>query len=148
MTRLLAVDPGGACLGWAYFEGGLLRGCGLSRTKAKTVDERAAHHRRELACFFPDRVVCERMTWRGRRSKATPQDLMDLNVIAGALGREWVTPAQWKGHAPKEIHQPRILKALDARERELVSCVKPPSLRHNAIDAVGIGLFALGRLRP
>ncbi len=129
------------------FLDGRLDSCGLSRTKAKDVGERVVRHRRELA-WYAGRAVCERMTWRGRRSKATPQDLMDLNVIAGAMGTEWVTPSEWKGHVPKDIHQPRILKALDARERALVLFVNPPSLRHNAIDAIGIGLFALGRLRP
>ena len=148
---ILAIDPGGACLGWAFFDsGGVLTACGLSRTKEKTIDGRVLDHRTVLAkmAVVVDRIVCERMTWRGRQTKSGPQDLMDLNVIAGAMGTEWVTPAEWKGHVPKDIHQPRILKALTPEERKIVMAVGPPSLRHNAIDAVGIGLYALKRMRP
>lgn len=144
--RLLAIDPGGACLGWAYFIDRRLVGCGLSRSKAKSLAGRIEDHLSELDTASVEAVVCERMVWRGRSAKSGPQDLMDLNIIAGRLGTVWVTPEQWKGCVPKEIHQPRILSRLMMEELYLVRAVLPPSLRHNAIDAVGIGLHHLGRL--
>ena len=147
---LLALDPGLGCVGYALFELGVLTACGLSRThvRVKDLNVRVATHAANLLPMLlkVDRVVCERMVWRGRSAKNSPQDLMDINIVAGRIGREWIMPHQWKGCVPKAIHQPRILAKLTDAERALVELVHPPSLVHNAVDAVGIGLFTLGRL--
>jgi hypothetical protein len=148
MSYLLAIDPGGACLGWALFEDGVLIEVGLSRTKEQLTGARARHHALILPKARGGRVVSEMMRYRGSRSGIPPQDLVELNLIAGHVGSEWVYPDEWKGRVPKEIHQPRILKALTPEELYLVEGVRPPTLRHNAIDAVGIGLYCLGRLKP
>jgi hypothetical protein len=50
-----------------------------------------------------------------------------------------VTPGQWKGQVPKDIHGARVLAKLDPEELALV----PDD--HNAIDAVGLLLWALKR---
>jgi len=58
-------------------------------------------------------------------------------------------PREWKGQVPKRIHQPRIIKALTDEERaEMDKDLAPytKSLRHNALDAVGIGLKYLRRM--
>ena len=60
----------------------------------------------------------------------------------------FVSPAAWKGQVPKKIHHPRILRSLSEVEREIVLDVLdllPASTRHNVLDAVGIGLWALKR---
>lgn len=147
MSTLLAIDPGGAVVGWALFFNGELTDCGLSRSKAKTWGLRAADHRQALGDLIQgsDRVVCESMTWRGRNHKGSPQVLVDLNGIAGHLGREWRTPGEWKGMVPREIEAARTQHALSATELALLQAVKPPSLAHNAWSAVGIGLSVLKR---
>lgn len=152
MSALLAIDPGLKTVGWAYFEGRELRACGLSRARSADPGEAAAAHRANLEHFYELRVevVAERMEHRARRRgqrPVPPQDLIDVNLIAGHLGAtRWYLPRQWKGSVPKEIHQTHhILPKLSDTEKKLVLSVKPASLRHNAIDAVGIGLYRLGR---
>ena len=55
---------------------------------------------------------------------------------------------EWKGSVPKSKHQPRILTRLEFFETAIVENVMPKGLRHNAIDAVGLALWACGRMRP
>ncbi len=89
-----------------------------------------------------------------RHGPGDPNDLISLALVAGAWGGsadrtgliEFVLPRQWKGNVPKDIHQPKILASLDPDERQLVEGIRPKSLRHNVIDAVGIGLWKLGRI--
>ena len=148
MSSLLSIDPGLKTVGWAYWEGRELKCCGLSRTKHTDTTKQAREHWAHLESWRDaDRKICEMMVWRGGRAKASPADLLKLNIVAGHLGTEWVAPSTWKGFCPKSIHQPRILKALTDQERALVMGCMPASLRHNVVDAVGIGLYYLGRLR-
>lgn len=83
----------------------------------------------------------------GGRTKGDPNDLLGLAGVVGALAAylplvevRSVLPATWKGQVSKEPMSTRILMALSPEERALV----PPS--HDAIDAIGIGLHAIGRL--
>lgn len=146
MSTLLAIDPGGQVAGWAFFKDGILFKVGLSRSKGKTWPQRARDHHTNLATlYWADRVVCESMVWRGRNHKGSPQVLIDLNAIAGHLGREWRTPGEWKGHVDRDLEQARTRQALSASELALLEAVKPPSLAHNAWSAVGIGLSVLKR---
>ena len=73
--------------------------------------------------------------------------------MAGAE-REYVLPRDWKGTIPKPkngeqyIIEKRALAVLDERETQLIYSTKSArakSLDHNLIDAVGIGLWRLGR---
>ena len=152
MSGFLAIDPGGPVLGWCWYEGGV-KALGLSRApkNLKTARERATYHRGALDHYYPGRVVCECMAFRYRGNKTDPQDLIDLNLIAGHLGTEWWTPDEWKGRTPKEIHQPRILDRLDPGEKKtvdaFVAATRAKTLVHNAIDAVGLALFAAGRIK-
>lgn len=54
-------------------------------------------------------------------------------------------PMQWKGNVPKPIMAKRILSVLD--ETELAKINRVGYKDHNTIDAIGIGLYALGRLK-
>lgn len=147
MTSLLAIDPGGAVLGWAYFVHGVLSDVGLSRSKAKTWQARAVEHRAALAVMIvkADRVVSECMQYRGSRGKGSPQILIELNGIAGHVAREWVSPFEWKGHVSRDVEAARTRLALSPEELLLLETVRPLSLAHNATSAVGIGLHLLGR---
>lgn len=151
MTSFFTVDPGGPELGWAAWQDGVLVACGLSRTKAKTWQLRAVNHRAvldALGAYVTDDVLTECMRVRGGNGRGNPQILVELNGIAGHVGTSWVEPGMWKGAVPKEVHQPRILATLTEAERALVMRVLPAGKRHNTIDAVGIGLYRLGRLTP
>ncbi len=90
------------------------------------------------------------------KSKARPSDIMALKGIYGAfmggIDAEFYsgpTPGEWKANIDPEIMCERILKVLNSYERDiLVDAQKrgEQGLSHHVIDAVGIGLFALGRM--
>lgn len=140
---LLAIDPGKTYFGWAYFPDNQLTHCG------RETDwwEREMKMRAML-------VVIERpQIYNQRQWKGDPNDLIDVALTVGGLMRELgkhvteiklVLPHEWKGTVPKKIMQDRILDRLDAVERALVVPVKGVS---DVIDAVGLGLWQLGRLR-
>ena len=92
---------------------------------------------------------------------ADPADLIELAASLGACvgmlsGHYHVSeataylPREWKGQIPKKVHHLRIQKVLTgAEEAALKKGLKgvPLNLRHNALDAVGIGLKYFGRIR-
>ncbi len=140
---LLAIDPG-ADAGWARFDtAGQLAACGLGAPGPGSTS----------------RVIVERpMIYPGGRQKARPADVIKLATRAGeAAGQyaravgvepEYVEPHAWKGSVDKNIHHARIWAKLTPIEQEIVSASArgvAPSKRHNILDAVGIGLFVVGR---
>jgi hypothetical protein len=50
-------------------------------------------------------------------------------------------PRVWKGGIAKPPHHRRIIEALSEAEREVAK-----GATHDAMDAIGIGLYALGRV--
>ena len=86
------------------------------------------------------------------RMKVPPNDLIALAVTVGRLAARWeasdvsfVTPHEWKGSTPKDIHNARVLASLSASDLEVVKMADravPRGQRNNMIDAIGIGLFA------
>ena len=89
--------------------------------------------------------------------KARPADLITLAVTAGrweqhfraaGSGIEHVFPADWKGQVPKPkpgkpyVIETRIRKRLSADECRILDSV---SGQLDAIDAIGILLYSLGR---
>lgn len=86
-------------------------------------------------------------------SKADPDDLLQLAGVDGAIARALrfgcpvvgYRPREWKGQTPKAIHNRRVENALSLAELDTFQRC-PSHLRHNILDAVGIGLFHLGRL--
>jgi hypothetical protein len=93
--------------------------------------------------------------YRAGRAKGDPNDLLPLvgvaMCLAGTLRAEQVQalrPAEWIGQLPKfttgdPLTSPRgrlIWSILDDAERGGVT------VSHDSLDAVGLGLFALGRL--
>lgn len=89
-------------------------------------------------------------------------DLLDLQLI-GALVAAALCPLmaitlraarEWKGSTDTAVLERRLLEGLgtvppllDEHERALLLAVKPAGLRHNAIDAVAMGLGETGRVR-
>jgi len=92
--------------------------------------------------------VCEYPEQRGVSDRGNYHNIAPLqhvgDLLHGSVGwAEKYRPAEWKRHVKKELHHRRIGEALTASEREAVVW---GSLGHDARDAVGIGLFALGRI--
>lgn len=151
MVVVLAVDPGVKKAGWALFVNGVLRAGGTAigrdafSTSSEIVDVIEALH------VLPDRVVIEKMrkyTGRGE----THKDLDRVEVMAKALGKAartmWnaptkrVYPSDWKGNVPKDVCQRRVERTLTHNELDSMH-----DFGHDAMDAVGVGLVAVGRLK-
>lgn len=61
---------------------------------------------------------------------------------------QFVLPKTWKGQVPKDIMLERIVSKLDDEEKSLLEVKKYAKYKkHNVIDAIGLGLFKLERLR-
>jgi len=55
-------------------------------------------------------------------------------------------PREWKGQVPKDIMGKRIVARLSAQEVPIIPAL-PKSKLHNVVDAIGVGLYHLRRLR-
>jgi hypothetical protein len=163
-STLLAIDPGKKGLGWSAWNFGELLAAGIARSP------RGLHHLGEqaiaLAAQVPsgaDEAVVERMVQypsRGRRDSVQRQDalandLLDLQAIGGIVaarcvtgGIYFATPHEWKGELPKEVVILRVRNLLSEGEAKTLEGALediPASLRHNALEAVGLGLWRLKR---
>lgn len=150
MTHVVGIDPG-ETTGFAWFVGDQ-----LSRAFAWPFSEFIA------APPFTEResmdVVIEMPKWRPH----SHEEIDDLIGVAEKVGRieqfyvmqrkrvRLVWPNIWKGSVPKAVHNERVLRALRPAEVELLPR-RPRSKKnpydHNMVDAVGIGLWKLGRMR-
>lgn len=161
MSTLIAIDPG-------------LRGCGVARFGSADLVRplmEAQYVRNPLAFGNgpsawavmageivrrfqrPDVLVLERpRVYPGVRNE-DPNDLLELAGILGAIAAHWESvpelavyyPAEWKGQVPKKVMTQRILKHLRPGESDRI--VTAGAKDHNTIDAVGLGLFHLGRMK-
>lgn len=155
---ILAIDPGVHHHGLALFKEQRLIHCGLVRGPAGPPTRRhvplavaaggLAGRTAEWLDGWGARVVAELPQDRGQ-DRVPPADLIALSVVLGwtlgALAGQatLISPADWKGSTPKAKHQPRIIAALSAEEAALIPS---GALAHNVIDAIGIGLWAVGRI--
>ena len=92
--------------------------------------------------------------YRASKSKGDPNDLLGIAGVAAALAAlvgvpcKSPTPAEWIGQLPKATSGDPWTSPRGARVRarlgaeELAACENT----HDAIDAVGLGLWSLGRL--
>jgi hypothetical protein len=147
---MIAIDPGKRHLAWAEFIDNRLADCGLAegtpRELRLALEEIGL--RRELTVIECPQIYPSRR-WRG-----DPNDLIDVavtaGVAAGVLCRrgkvEYVRPGTWKGAVKKPIMLVRIINVLGSDERMLLeACGVTRGNRHNVIDAIGLGLWRLGR---
>lgn len=89
-----------------------------------------------------------------RGLKTDANDLLDLAMCTGAFygaisvemrsRLTLVEPAEWKAQVPKDICRRRIEGLLTDAEKAVI---KKGGEMHNVYDAIGIGLFALGRAK-
>lgn len=150
---ILGVDPGLRCTGWALRGSDALFDFGVIRPPTRaTLDEKIYH----VICSLPHRervskVIVERMWSRGARGLGSPQGLLDLQLLAGAVGgayprRLWATPQEWKGTLPvytlykRLCNDPRLSLAQRERLIELEGGPKAPGL--DAAAAIGLCFWA------
>lgn len=136
---LIAIDPG-RMTGLAFFESGRL-------VQARLLKD-------PLSCPSlgkADLVVLEIPTMYPY-SGIDPQTMVTLAIRGGFVaGRviapqlKLVQPREWKGQRPKEVDNRYTLRLLCDHERRIVMRSTTKAQRHNVIDAVGLGLWALGR---
>lgn len=137
--RLIAIDPGTRSAGVAYFlEGTLVQLNRLQNIGFGDVPTYDVADSDVLVIETPESYP---------NSPVNPNDLITLALQAGALSKAFpakrvysVKPKQWKGQVPKNISHERILTRLSVAE---ISLTKGHS--HDELDAVGIGLWFLGR---
>ena len=87
--------------------------------------------------------VCE-WPMKYDHARVKHKDIGTLQEVGYAFGPwdEKYLPGQWKGNVPKKPHHKRILRVLDDEELGNMA-----DSNHDTLDAVGIGLFALGRTK-
>lgn len=153
---LVAIDPGLVCTGVAVFRDGSLyeahavRGLGPEYLLENRLDDMITRVLYRVDESEEADLVCEwPQIYKG--SREDPNGLLPLAaIVGGVLAFAWAStalykPREWKGSVPKKIHQPRILDALKDHERGILEEI-PKTYRHNAVDAVGLGLWASGRM--
>ena len=145
MTHL-TIDPGTKEMGWALWEDNELSMCGLARGKNWLETVQA------LPKFTVERLTIEDQQIY-RRSPINAHSLLAVARVVGATVAYYqfpkfvlVPPATWKGQLPKDVCNRRTLSKLTESELHQVEVAPcPVSLKHNLLDAVGIGLWAARR---
>lgn len=158
-SELLSCDPGAKNCALAYWRHGGLVHVGFSQTVGGFIfpgPELAI----EVPFIYPKGP-------QGQKEGADPNDLIQVayaaGVIAGlrqAIKIETYLPRKWKGQVPKPIHHGRVWDTLNTYEHRRLPLETYDRIQtginggpyswagHNLLDAVGIGLYYLGRLRP
>lgn len=154
MRPLLAIDPGLNSLGWALWERKQVKSCAPSQVgllkgpRKLDVPERARWLGDALLDIIRHdiqfEVVSEFPAYHGSPLGWQTGDLQKLTflvgVIAGVLQPRTftiVTPREWKGQMPKDVVIRRLIKRFGSEATI--------DWKKDAWDAVGIGLWKLGR---
>lgn len=161
IPTLLAIDPGLRGCGLAYFVeaelvhanyylnpvrkgGGPEAWFGLGESIFFDFKERG---------FRVDHYVVEVPQVYRNFTRGDPNDLVEIAAVGAAIGATFpikkavgYRPREWKGQIKKEIHHPRILGQLSPAEQANIHEHRK-TLRHNVIDAIGLGLYYLERMR-
>jgi len=153
MTYLFSLDPGLRGCGVAYWnEDGSLAHVAYLRNPVKKGDGPAAwmgYASGHIPDTDPEHFISEvPQVYRVGASKGDPDDLIQLAGVVGVFSALFtattylgVKPREWKGQVPKDVHHARLVKTLTPKELAMVKAAAPPSLRHNVLDAVGIGRY-------
>jgi hypothetical protein len=154
---VIAIDPGACAAGVAVYRSSTLK-------HVAVVQGRCWHHTacqvvqwcHQDASAIPSVVVVERpQVYVQRHLKGDPNDLITVALMAGATVMGLRTsateiieylPRTWKGQVPKDIMQRRIKTRMFPSELAIVPDIGR-GITHNLYDAVGIGMYYLGRLQ-
>lgn len=134
-TQFLAVDPG-AVYGWAAFSLRELVFCGTGHPRIYPGYQAVILEipdRVEPGIPLKDVLTCARRA--GKIERDAEREMIHLEVVP---------PVRWKGTLSKATTEARVRKALTPVEAARLPNVAK-SVAHNMFDAIGIGLWALGR---
>lgn len=157
---LVCFDPGIRVAGLAIFVDKKLTWAGIVRNSEQTERGPYAWIRmadavnEQLQDISADRIVVEvPQVYRQSSWKGDPADLIELAGVNGAVvasvmagSHRGYLPREWKKQVRKDVMLRRIMSRLSPEEQAAFDDSVPESLKHNAIDAAGLGLFELGRL--
>lgn len=150
--RYLGVDPGLRSTGWAALEPEGIRFGAVSPPRG--LDGRISAIMGQLPPPHDfDIVRVERMIYRGENSKGNVQGLLDLQLLAGAIGGRysrscdygWLAPHEWKGSLPASVLLQRLLSEHSqvlTHAQKIELSTMPGKL--DAAAAIGIVRFAAG----
>lgn len=154
---LACIDPGHYRCGLALFGPSGLRLAQEPQLPRGCLPQRMARHLLDVVDGFladnpgPIRYLAEWPQSYAERPgrEGTLEGLRDVlrwvEILRTDGGRpiRYATPSKWKGQVPKDIHHERILAVLTPSEIRLVNLL---SRDRDALDAVGMGLWELGRV--
>lgn len=140
MGWLITIDSGSKACGVAYWEGLRLSYANLQTTSHGLLTRPDANIIIEVPKIYPM-----------GKGKGDPNKLVKLAYWAGRfVGNlshvRTIYPYEWKAQVDPDIMCERILERLDTEEISLIPDL-PQSTLHNVLDAIGIGLVELGRMR-
>lgn len=154
MDYTIAIDPGMRRLGWALFLTDRLVRAGALTCSLTDAGAVAVFYAQALALvLYPTHSVMELpQIYPGPRQKGDPNDLISIAAV-GALvvgylrpkTLRFVSPADWKGQLPKDVSHHRIFDKLSILERSVLDELPATQARGDAMDAIGIGLYGVGR---
>lgn len=150
--QLIAVDPGKHATGWAVFDSSkklvMCALTGLDELRTMFIESRGS---------CSEVFVEKPQVYPHQKLKGNPNDLIDVALAAGCIAEmarangcvvQFVLPRRWKGQRPKDVDNQVTFEHMLPHERVLLSrCGVTKNKRHNVLDAIGIGLWKLGR-RP
>lgn len=171
--KIFAIDPSygsqNGC-GWAVFceDTGRLKRCGIVRPFApggparnnmnELLEKLQRVWEKEVGFSCHPLVLCIEYPQIYRiPGMVNPNILLNLAFFCGLISSNFGAkrdlsprPSEWKGNLSKDKKNQQIAESLDrwskkALERDLAATTK--HLRHNVIDAVGLGLFAIKNLK-
>lgn len=162
----MALDPGFAKnngTGWALFVNKQLHSAGLSDSVEAAFPDRIREICAGIPVYQPQphRTIEHMRIYPGPQQKGDQNDLLDLAFLEGALAAaassfSLVPARSWKGNVKKDVLQERISKRFDITKggdpiesavfHDAVQKIRSAEKRGSVIEAVGIGLWAVGRL--
>ena len=145
-SRVIAIDPGVEQSALALFEDNLLKESFYFPTRKLT-----AYTLVGMAIELPQ-------VYAGAKAQGTPESLLQLARAVGFLEHQAESqgaevkvyrPSEWKGQLPKDVHHNRLGDYLrlfgTAEEKKVWKGISKKKGDHDLRDAVGLGLFHLGR---
>lgn len=160
--KLLAVDPGLRYPAAAWFVNGVLQKASRVKIKKPDTSEPIAKRCRDIALEIaywcpeaPTQIIVEwPKVYTAEKSKGDPNNLIGLAgvgaCVAGLFPDSSILsplPRDWTGNVPKAEKGDPWASPRGQRVRDRLSDAEFRSVipSHDAVDAVGLGLFALGR---
>jgi len=158
--RTVAVDPGKWACGVAVFDSETLTDAWLSiRAKDQDWPVMVGNVIRRTSVLMTSALILElQKAYAGGKQEADPADLIQLAMIVGgfyyagsASSNNRVLgyfPYEWKRQLNKEQIIERVKSRLAPGELSKAELTGAKTKDHNIWEAIGLGLFHLGRFSP